>query len=101
MSERVVMMKLPITSCPQLWLLNHLNSFHGGMFKFNAKFDADLLFSLGHFECYGHTVHTLTQRHLLPPLTSTSEIAVHTGVFQSTVLGCQVTLMLHKSFLLH
>ena len=24
-------------------LLNHLNSFHGGMFKLNAKFDADLL----------------------------------------------------------
>ena len=25
-------------------LLNHLNSFHGGMFKCNAKSDADLLF---------------------------------------------------------
>ena len=28
-------------------LLNHLNSFHGGMFKLNAKFDADsLLYSV-------------------------------------------------------
>ena len=33
-------------------LLNHLNSFHGGMVKLNTKFDADLLlYSLSHFEC--------------------------------------------------
>ena len=31
--------------------LNHLNSFHGGMFKLNVKYDADsLLYSLSHFE---------------------------------------------------
>ena len=31
-------------------LLNHANGFHGGMFKLNAKFDADLLlYSLSHF----------------------------------------------------
>ena len=43
-------------------LLNHLNSFCGGIFKLNAKFDADsLLYSLSHFECKGHTVHVLTQ----------------------------------------
>ena len=53
-------------------LLNHLNSFHGGMFKHHAKFDADsLLFLLSHFECEGHTVYTLTQWHLPSPLTST------------------------------
>ena len=47
-------------------LLNHLNSFCGGMFKLNAKFGAEsLLYSLSHFECDGHTVHTLTQWHLL------------------------------------
>ena len=47
-------------------LLNHLNSFHGQMFKLNAKFDADsLLYLLSHFECNGHTVHMLTQQHLL------------------------------------
>ena len=52
--------------------LNHLNSFHRGMFNLNAKFGADSLFySLGHFECDGHTVHMLTQWHLLPPLIST------------------------------
>ena len=53
-------------------LLNHLNSFCGGMFKLNAKFDADLLLdSLSHFECDSHTVHMLAQQGLLPPLTST------------------------------
>ena len=42
-------------------LLYHPNSFHGGMFKLNAEFDADLLLcSLSHFECDGHTVHMLT-----------------------------------------
>ena len=49
-------------------LLNHPNSFHGGMFKLNAKFDADsLLYSLSLFECHGHTVHMLTQGYLPPP----------------------------------
>ena len=48
-------------------LLNHLNSFHEGMFKLNAKFDEDSLFYLlSHFECGGHTVHMLSQWHLLP-----------------------------------
>ena len=38
-------------------LLNHLNSFHGGMFKLKAKFDADSwLYSLSHFECDDHTI---------------------------------------------
>ena len=47
--------QLPVAhSCS---LLSHLNSFHGGMFKLNPKFDADLLlYSLNHFECDGHTV---------------------------------------------
>ena len=53
-------------------LLNHPNSFHGGMFKLNAKFVADsLLCSISHFECHSHTVHMLTQRRLPPPVTST------------------------------
>ena len=53
-------------------LLNHPNSFHGGLFKLNAKLDADLLlYLLSHFECVGHTEHMLTQWHLPPPLTST------------------------------
>ena len=65
-------------------LLNHLNSFHRGMFKLNAKFDADsLLCSLSHFECDGHTVHMLTQWHLLPPLTSTVKLSVFTHVHSS------------------
>ena len=58
-------------------LLNHLNSFCGGMFKLNAKFDADsLLYLLSHFECNGHTVHMLTQWHLPPPLTSTVKLSL-------------------------
>ena len=40
-----IVMKLPITSP-----LNHPNSFCGGMFKLNAKFDTDsLLYSLSPF----------------------------------------------------
>ena len=46
-------------------LLNHLNRFWGGMFKLNAKFDADLLlYLLSHFECDSHTIHMLTQWHV-------------------------------------
>ena len=42
-------------------LLNHPNSFHRGMFKLNAEFDADsLLCLLSHFECNNHTVQVLT-----------------------------------------
>ena len=42
-------------------LQNHSGSFHKGMSKLKAKFDADpLLYSLSHFECDGHTVHMLT-----------------------------------------
>ena len=74
-------------------LLNHLNSFHGGMFKLNAKLDADLLlYLLSHFECDSHTVHMLTQWHLLPPLTSKAKwpLFMHAH-FQSPLLGCPVT----------
>ena len=62
-------------------LLNHLNTFRGGMSKLNAKFDADsLLYSLSHFECNGHTVHMLTQWRLQSQLTSTvrSSLFTHT-----------------------
>ena len=57
----------------------NLNSFHRGMFKLNAKLDADLLlYLLSHFECDGHTVHTLTQCRLPPPLTSTVKSSLFT-----------------------
>ena len=65
-------------------LLNHLNTFHGGMFKLNAKFDADLLlYLLSHFECDSHTVHMLTQRHLLSSLTSIVTLSLFTHVHSS------------------
>ena len=69
MNRRIVVMKLPITSSCSL--LNHPNSFCRGMFKLNAKSDTDSLFCLlTDFECDGHTVHMLTQRCLLPLVTS-------------------------------
>ena len=65
-------------------LLNYPNSFHGGMFKVNAKFDANsLLYSLSHFECDGHRVHILIQMHLLPPLTSTVKSSLFTHAHSS------------------
>ena len=73
------------------------------MFKLNAKFGAEsLLYSLSHFECDGHTVHVLTQWHLLPPTDEHSEvIIVRACALQSSLLGCQVTGMLRKPFLLY
>ena len=54
------------------------------MFKFNAKFEADLLlYSLSHFECNSHTVHMLTQQCLLPPLTRTVKSSLFTHVHSS------------------
>ena len=83
-------------------LPNHPSSFFRGMFKLNTKFDADsLLYSLSHFECDGHTELMLTQHHLPPPLTSTVKSHCYTCAFQSTFLGCQVTLMSCKPFSLY
>ena len=84
MSRCIVLMKLPITSCPSCALLNHPNSFRRGMLKLNTKFDADsLLYSLSHFVCDDHTVHMLTQQCLLPPLTNTVELSLFTHVHSS------------------
>ena len=79
-------------------LLNHLNSFCGGMLKFNAKSDAGSLFYLlSHFECDDHTAHRLTQWRLPPHwLVPWSCHCSHTHTFQSTLSDCQVTSMLHK-----
>ena len=65
-------------------LLNQPNSFHGGMFKLNAKFDADsLLYLLRCFECVGCTIHMVTQQHLPPPLTSTMKSSLFMHVHSS------------------
>ena len=65
-------------------LLNHPNTFHRGVFKLNAKSDADLLLYLpSHFECDDHTVHMLTQYHLLPPVTSTVKSSLFMHVHSS------------------
>ena len=78
-------------------LLNHPNSFHGGMFKLNAKFDADsLLYLLSHFERDGHTVHVLTEWHLLPPLTSTvkSSLFMHMHWMPGYIHAMQTVLIM-------
>ena len=60
-------------------LLNHLNNFHGGLFKLDAKFDVHfLLCLLSHFECHSHTVHVFIQWRLPPPLTSTMKSSLFT-----------------------
>ena len=86
-------------------LLNHPNSFCGGMFKLTAKFHAEpLLYLLSHFACDGHTVHMLTQQRLHPHwlVQWCSHCShMHTCAFQSTLLDCQITLMLHRPFLLY
>ena len=66
-----------------LW--NHPNSFHGGMFKLNTTFDVVSFrcSTHSHFECDDHTVHMLTQWHLLPPLTSTVKSSLFTHVHSS------------------
>ena len=65
-------------------LLNHPNTFCKRMFELNANFDADWLFYLlSHFECNGHTVHMLTQWHLLSPLTGTVKLSVFMYVHSS------------------
>ena len=59
-------------------------SFHRGMFKLHARFDANsLLYLLSHFECDGHTVHMFTQWHLPSPLTSTVNLSLFTHVHSS------------------
>ena len=72
----------PVAHC--CGLLNHPNSFHGGMFKLHARLDADsLLYLLSHFECDSHTVHMLTEWHLPSPLTSTVKSSLFTHVHSS------------------
>ena len=71
--------------------LNHLNSFQRGLFKSNAKFNADSLFHLlSHFECDGHTVHELTQGHLSSPLTSTVKSLLFTHAHSSPLLAARL-----------
>ena len=65
-------------------LLNHLNTFCGGMLKLDTKLAADLsIYLFSHFECDGHTVHVLTHRRLPPPLTSTVKSSLFTHACSS------------------
>ena len=64
--------QLPIAVA--FWIMNHPNSFRGGMFKLNTKFDT----LLAHFECDSHTVHMLSQWCLPPPPTSTVKSSLFT-----------------------
>ena len=63
------------------------------MFKLNTNFDAhSLRYSLSHFACDGHTVHTLTQWCLSPPLTGTVKSSLFTHVHSSP---CSLAARLH------
>ena len=67
-------------------LLNRPTSFSGRMFKLNAKCDADsFLYLLSHFKCNSHTVHTLTQWCLAPPMTSTVKSSLFMHVCSSSL----------------
>ena len=58
-----------------------------------------LPYSLGHFECDGHTVHMLTRWHLPPPLTSTVKLSLFTHAHSSPLSLAARTLMSHKPLL--
>ena len=75
MSGCIVMMKLPITVAHSCRPLNHLNSFHRGMFKLKGKFRQVCCSNHSHFECDNHTLRMFTQWHLPPPLTSTMKLS--------------------------
>ena len=67
-------------------LLNYPNSFCRGMFKLNAKFDADLLlYLLSHLECHAHSMASTASTDKCSEV-----VIVHARAFQSTLLGCQV-----------
>ena len=62
-------------------LLNHPNIFSMEeylRFTQNLIQTDSLLYSFSHFECNGHTIHTLTQWHVPPPLTSTVKSSLFT-----------------------
>ena len=68
------------------------------MFKLNAKFDADSLF-------YSIILNVMATQHTCSFNISTAPtdqysgvVLVHTCAFQSTLLGCQVTLVSCKLF---
>ena len=73
-------------------LLNHANSFHGGMFKITEKFDEDLLlYFLSHFEkmVTKYTCHSIASTH--PPPTTTVKWTLFTHA-QHSPLSLAATL---------
>ena len=99
MSGHIIMMKLPITSCPQLQPSESSKQFPGRMFKLNAKFDADsLLYSV----ILNATVtqYTCSLSGVYTPIgvQYCEVVIVHTCAFQPTLFGCQVTSMSRKLF---
>ena len=78
-------------------LLNHLNSFCGGIFKLNANFDL-WLYSFSYFECHGHTVLTygIYCPHWLPQWSrhcSHMRIPVHSPWLPGYIDFAQTTLV--------
>ena len=84
MSGRTVVMNCQSPVAHRCGLLNHPNRFCRRIFNLNTKFHADLsLYQVSHFECDSHTVHMLTQWHLLPPLTSIVKSSLFTHMHSS------------------
>ena len=79
-------------------LLNHLKVSGEECSRLTQNLMQIRCYSLSHVQCDSHTVHELPEGHPLPPLTSSEVVSVHARTFQSTLLGCQVTSMLHKQF---
>ena len=70
--------QLPITAASwiiQIIAVEECSSWMQILWRFIALF--------AHFECSGHTVHMLTQRHLPPPLTSTVKLSLFTHAHSS------------------
>ena len=87
-------------------LLNHANSFCEGMFKLNAKLDADLLlYSLSHFECEA-TQYTCSLNSIYCPLlTSTVKsslfmmyIPVHSSSLSVYINVVQTILIINNAW---
>ena len=72
-----------VAQAEAFWFIQRVSA---RMLKLNVKFDANSLpFSLSHFACDDHTVHTLTQRRLPPPLTGTVKPSLFTRAHSSAL----------------
>ena len=83
-SRDVVMMKLPITRCPQVWPSESSEQFLQSNVQASHKISGRFVVVLTQsFECEDHTVPMLTQQVLPPPQTSTVKSSLFMHVHSS------------------